>query len=235
MVLFDSGSMELFQQLLPLIIILMVIDRIMPKGTMDTVRGLMNTSMIIKERHRNEVKNDGTDRDYASLVRSCKATPTMAKWLYSDTTGDRDLISRKWGRVKGISARLTFTAILLKVHWAKRPILVLTPNEFLTTVDRPTIQIKARGLVNLAEVFYFAEPLRSSEWKDRKEQYWKKCFSFLDEVAKERMSIDGQGDMDFQLKLSMREKEEKAYDELVNAKMRRKTAPREDMIDETPS
>ena len=226
------GLDGLINMMIPLMIIYMIGNTIAKTGIFSAFSDLYNTGRIIKERHRNEVKNDGTDRDYAALVRSCKATPTMARWLYTDTTGDRDLISRRWGKIIGLSPRLTFTAILLRTKWYRRSVLILTPNEFLSTVDRPVIQIKARGIMNIAELFYFPIPLRSSDWSGKMDKYWALCYSFIDEVAKERMSIDAQGDMDFQLKSALRNKEEEKYQELINAKMRRSKDPREDLSDE---
>ena len=215
----DDGLNGIIEVLLPFIILYMVYNAFFPNG-LGGMGGFVNEALIHQRRLKNQVKNDGTDRDYLSLIRSCKAYPGYAKVLWSDTSGDRDIRSARMGKIIGISSRLTFTAILYRPKWYSRAIMLMCPNDMLTTLDRPVIQIKTRGPVNFSEHFWFPEPLRSSKWgKDdnKLHEYWNDiCYQMINEISLKRISIDCEGDKDFQLKCSQRNNPDDAKDEIGN-------------------
>lgn len=198
---------SLMELAVPLILIMFFVKMFQEMTGGLGLGGMLSTGMILRDRRRGIVRNDGTDRDYLSLVKSCKATKTRARRLIIDPGSDKDLEVKIAGRILGISPRLNFTAILIR-NRSMRKILILAPTDILTTLDRPHVRMRCRDIVNYAELFWFPIPLRSSPYFNGIHGYWKECYTWIDEIGKKRISIDNQGDYDCQTKSAMRREQD---------------------------
>ena len=192
---------------IPLILVMFFVKMFLQMTGGLGVGTMLSTGMILRDRRRGIVRNDGTDRDYLSLVKSCKACKSIARRLIIDPGNDRDLTVKIAGRILGISPRLNFTAILIR-NRAMHKILILAPTDMLTTLDRPHVRIRCRDIENYAELFWFPIPCRDSPYLQDIHGYWRKCYTWIDEIGKKRLSIDNQGDLDCQTKSSMRREQD---------------------------
>ena len=76
--------------MVPLLLIGFFVRMIQDMTSSFGVGSMLSTGMILRDRRKNKVSNDGTDRDYLSLVKSCKAIKTQARRLIIDPGDDKD-------------------------------------------------------------------------------------------------------------------------------------------------
>ncbi len=232
MAIFDFHFEDIIDILMPFIIISIIINAFGGKELFAPLGEMAQFMMIQKRRLRNEVKNDGTDRDHLSLIMSAKAIKYKCKVLSLDCLGEKDLISKRIGRIVGVRPGITFTTFVIRTRPQRPQITILLPRDMHSTIDSPEVRIKGRGIENYAEQFYFVTPLTTSEYTKDLKGYWDMCYGFLEEVSSKRMVVDSQGDKDFQVKCGQRNAPDDSLDELKNIKMRTNTETETDDLRE---